>query len=248
MSFTILGKKVGMTRVYDVQGMSVPVTVVEAGPCVVLQKKTAETDGYNAYQIGFNAVKESRATMPAIGHAKKAKSAPMHFIREVPPVEGKDLNVGDQVTVKEFQAGQFVDVIGTSKGKGFQGVVFRHGFGGGPATHGAKGWKRRIGAIGCRSFPGHVNKGKRMPGHMGDQRRTVQNLEVIAVREQDNAILIQGAVPGSNGSYVIVRPAKKIKTIHVRKPIEFATPAPKGEKKVDKKGGDKKAAAPEKKK
>src|SRR6185295_5001304 len=169
MSFTLLGKKIGMTRVYDVQGDSVPVTVVEAGPCVVLQKKTAETDGYAAYQLGFDAVKESRATKPALGHAKKASSAAMRFVREVPSVEGKDLNIGDQVTVKEFVVGQFVDVIGTSKGKGFQGVVFRHHFAGGPATHGSKGWKRRGGAIGQRSFPGHVNRGMKMPGHMGHE-------------------------------------------------------------------------------
>ncbi len=243
MSFTLLGKKIGMTRVYDVQGVAVPVTVVEAGPCIVLQKKTADKDGYAAYQLGFEAIRESRANQPELGHAKKAKSAPMRFVREVPSQPEKELNVGEQVTVKEFQVGQFVDVIGTSKGKGFQGVVFRHSFGGGPMTHGNKGWKRRGGAIGCRSFPGHVNKGMKMPGHMGDKRATVQNLEIIQVREQDNALLIQGAVPGANGSYVLVRPAKKIKEIHVRKAIEFAAPAPKGEKK-----GEKKAAPVEKKK
>jgi large subunit ribosomal protein L3 len=241
MSFTLLGRKIGMTRVYDVRGDSVPVTVVEAGPCVVLQKKTTECDGYVAYQLGFEAVKESRATKPEIAHAKKAKSAPMRFIREVPPVEGKDLNPGDQVTVKEFQVGQYVDVIGTSKGKGFQGVVFRHGFGGGPATHGSKGWKRRGGAIGCRSFPGHVNRGLKMPGHMGHERETIQNLEVIQVREKDNALLIHGAVPGPNGGFVIVRPAKKISKINIRKPFEMATAPTKAEK------AEKKAAAAKKK-
>ncbi len=238
MSVALLGKKIGMTRVYDVRGEIVPVTVVEAGPCVVLQKKSAEKDGYAAYQLGFDAVKESRATQPSIGHAKKANSAPMRFIREVEP-DGKELNVGEQVTVKEFQVGQFVDVIGTSKGKGFQGVVFRHGFGGGPMTHGNKGWKRRPGAIGCRSFPGHINRGMRMAGHMGNIRRTVPNLEIIQVREKENALLIQGAVPGPNGGYVIVRPSKKIKEIRVRKPIEMAAPGAKTEKKA----GDKKAAA-----
>lgn len=245
MSFTLLGRKIGMTRVYDVQGVVVPVTVVEAGPCVVLQKKSAETDGYAAYQLGFDAIKESRALKPEVGHAKKAKSAPMRFVREVPPVNGKDLNVGDQVTVKEFQIGQFVDVIGTSKGKGFQGVVSRYHFAGGPATHGAKGWKRRIGAIGCRSFPGHVNRGKKMPGHMGHEQKTIQNLEVIGVREKDNALLIHGAVPGPNGGYVMVRPSKKIHTIKVRKPIEMAAQTTKAEKKA---AGEKKAGAPAKKK
>ena len=240
MSLALLGKKIGMTRVYDVRGDIVPVTVVEAGPCVVLQKKTAEKDGYAAYQLGFEAVKESRATKAAIGHAKNAKCAPMRFIREVPTENGKDLNVGDQVTVKEFQVGQYVDVIGTSKGKGFHGVVFRHGFRGGDMTHGAKGWHRRGGAIGCRSFPGHVNRGMKMPGHMGHERETIQNLEVIQVRENDNALLIMGAIPGPNGGYVIVRPAKKIKKLNVRKPIEMATAPTKAEK------AEKKAAAKKK--
>ncbi|MSR64679.1 MAG: 50S ribosomal protein L3 [Verrucomicrobiae bacterium] len=243
MSFTLLGKKIGMTRVYDVRGDALPVTVVEAGPCVVLQKKTAETDGYASYQLGFNPMKESRATMQQIGHAKKAKSAPMYFIREVPSIEGKELNPGDQVTVNEFQAGQYVDVIGTSKGKGFQGVVFRHKFGGGPATHGCKGWKRRGGAIGQRSFPGHVNKGMKMPGQMGNERCTVQNLEVIQVRETDNALLIRGAIPGPNGGYVIVRPAKKILELNVRKPLEMASPTARADKKA---AGDKKAPAKKK--
>jgi len=243
MSFALLGKKIGMTRVYDVRGDVVPVTVVEAGPCVVLQKKTVETDGYAAYQLGFDAVRESRANKPQLGHAKKAKSAPMRFVREVKPADAKDLNVGDQLTVKEFQVGQFVDVIGTSKGKGFQGVVFRYRFGGGPMTHGSKGWKRRAGAIGCRSFPGHVNRGQRMPGHLGDEQTTIQNLEVIQVREKENALLIQGAVPGPNGGYVVVRPAKKIQKLNERKPIEMAAPAAKGEKKE---GGKKKAAAAKK--
>jgi len=239
MSHTLLGKKIGMTRVYNELGEAVPVTVVQAGPCVVLQKKTQEKDGYTAYQIGFDPVKESRATKPAIGHAKKANSSPMRFVWEVPVVNGQELNAGDQVTVKEFQAGQFVDVIGTSKGKGFQGVVFRHNFRGGPATHGAKGWKRRTGSIGQRLFPGTVMRGQRMPGHMGHKRRTVQNLEVVHVREQDNALLIQGAVPGPNGGYVVVRPSKKMHEIKVRKAPEMAE--------VGAGRADKKAAAGKKK-
>lgn len=232
MSHTLLGKKVGMTRVYNVLGEAVPVTVVQAGPCVVLQKKTKEKDGYTAYQIGFDPVKESRATKPSVGHAKKANSSPMRFVQEVPVVKDKELNVGDQITVKEFQSGQFVDVIGTSKGKGFQGVVFRYNFGGGPATHGSKGWKRRTGAIGQRSFPGTVMRGQKMPGHMGHKRRTVQNLEVVQVREQDNALLIRGAIPGPNGGYVVVRPSKKIHEIEERKAPEAAEPlAARAEKK-----------------
>lgn len=247
MSLTLLGKKIGMTRVYNELGEATPVTVVQAGPCTVLQKKTVERDGYAALQLGFDAVRESRSNRPQIGHAKKAKSAPMRFIREIPVENGKDMNEGDQVTVKEFQKGQFVDVIGTSKGKGFQGVVFRHHFGGGPATHGSKGWKRRTGAIGQRLFPGTVMRGQRMPGHMGHVRRTVQNLEVVQVREQDNVLLIHGAIPGPNGGYVLVRAAKKRKDIKVRKVIEMATGSARADKADKKAGGDKKDAAAKKK-
>jgi large subunit ribosomal protein L3 len=205
----ILGRKIGMTQVFDAHGNFVGVTAIEAGPCVVLQKKTPETDGYSAYQLGFGEKKGKHATKPMIGHCKKANAAPARFIREFRADDTVQFNVGDKLTVKEFQPGQFVDVIGTSKGKGFQGVVRRHKFAGGDMTHGAKGWHRRGGAIGQRLFPGRVFRGMRMPGHMGHTRITTQNLKVIQVREAQNLLLIEGAVPGPTGAFVVVRHAKK---------------------------------------
>lgn len=210
----LLGKKLGMTQVFDADGNLVAVTAVELGPCVVLQKKTVETkDRYNALQLGFGQRKASRAPKPLVGHCKKANAAPPAFIREVRFEAPPPWNVGDKITVSQFKPGEFVDVIGTTKGKGFQGVVRRHKFGGGPASHGQKGWFRRPGAIGERLFPGRVFRGQRMPGHMGHVRRTVQNLRVIQVREADNLILIEGCIPGANGSFVVVRHAKKKKKV-----------------------------------
>jgi large subunit ribosomal protein L3 len=210
MGVELLGKKLGMAQLFDAKGNCIGVTVIEVGPCVVLQKKTGKADGYEAYQLGFGELKEKGATKPMIGHCKKAGSPPMRFIREFrPEAGGVELNVGDKITVKEFQAGQFVDVIGTSKGKGFQGVVRRHKFAGGPASHGQKGWFRRPGAIGERLFPGRVFRGQRMPGHMGNRRVTTQNLRVIQVRESENLLLVEGAVPGARGALVVVRHAKK---------------------------------------
>lgn len=205
----LLGKKIGMTQVYDAAGNFIGVTVVEAGPCTVLQKKSPETDGYHALQLGFGAKKEKNATKPMIGHAKKANAVAPAFVREYRTTEPAAFNVGDKVTVKEFQPGQFVDVIGTTKGKGFQGVVRRHKFAGGDSTHGAKGWHRRSGAIGQRLFPGRVFRNMRMPGHMGHVNVTTQNLRVVQVREADNVLLIEGSVPGHRGAYVVVRHAKK---------------------------------------
>lgn len=206
----LLGKKIGMTQVFDAKGNFVGATVVELGPCVVLQKKTTETkDKYNAVQLGFGERKANRATKPLAGHCKKANAAPSAFIREVRLPGAPTWNVGDKITVTEFKPGEFVDVIGTSKGKGFQGVVFRHKFAGGPMTHGNKGWKRRTGAIGERLFPGRVFRGQRMPGHMGHVKITTQNLRVVQVRPADNVLLIEGSVPGARGSFVVVRHAKK---------------------------------------
>ncbi len=205
----LLAKKIGMTQLFDAKGNFVGVTVLEAGPCTVLQKKTPESDGYHAVQLGFGERKAIRATKPLVGHCQKANTAPARFIREYRTVEPVAFNVGDKVTVKEFQAGQFVDVVGVSKGKGFQGVVRRHKFRGGDATHGAKGWHRRSGAIGTRQTPGRVMKNMKMPGHMGHTRITVQNLKVASVREADNLLLIEGAVPGPRGGFVVVRHAKK---------------------------------------
>jgi len=198
-----------MAQLFDAHGAFVGVTVIEAGPCPVLQKKTPEIDGYHALQLGFGARKEKNATKPLVGHCKKAQAAPAQFIREYRTTAALPFNMGDAITVKEFQPGQYVDVIGTSKGKGFQGVVRRHKFRGGDASHGAKGWHRRSGAIGQRLFPGRVFRNMRMPGHMGHVNVTTQNLRVVQVREVENLLLIEGAVPGPRGAFVVVRHAKK---------------------------------------
>jgi len=208
MKIGLLGRKIGMTRVYDASGKATPVTVIEAGGNTVVQVKNTDTDGYSAVQVGFDSQKESRVTKPLIGHFKKANSEPKKFVREFRLPDGTkvdgDLNIG----VNQFQPGEFVDVIGRSKGKGFQGVVKKHGFAGQPAAHGSK-THRRNGAIGNRSTPGRVWRNMGMPGHMGDDRVTVQNLRIVQVRPEENVILVCGAVPGSNGSYVVARPAKK---------------------------------------
>jgi large subunit ribosomal protein L3 len=208
MSVGLLGKKIGMTRVYDESGRATPVTVIEAGGNVVLGIKTIEKNGYSSVQLGFDTQKESRLTKPELGHFKKNNGEPKKLVREFRlkadlPADA-ELNVG----VTQFQAGQLVDVIGRSKGRGFQGVVKKHGMAGQPASHGSM-MHRRSGAIGNRSTPGRVWKNMGMPGHMGDRRVTVQNLKILQVREADNVILISGAVPGPNGSYVVVRPAIK---------------------------------------
>src|ERR1700731_77884 len=208
MKIGLLGRKIGMTRVYDANGKATPVTVIEAGGNTVVQVKKPETDGYSAVQVGFDSQKESRVTKPLIGHFKKANSEPKKFIREFRLPDGMQVDGDLSVGVGQFQTGDFVDVIGRSKGKGFQGVVKKHGFAGQPAAHGSK-THRRNGAIGNRSTPGHVWKNMGMPGHLGDDRVTVQNLRIVQVRAEDNVILIGGAVPGANGSYVVVRPAKK---------------------------------------
>jgi len=208
MKIGLLGRKIGMTRVYDANGKATPVTVIEAGGNTVVQVKSPETDGYSAVQVGFDSQKESRVTKPLIGHFKKANSEPKKFVREFRLPDGTNVDGDLNVGVNQFQPGEFVDVIGRSKGKGFQGVVKKHGFAGQPAAHGSK-THRRNGAIGNRSTPGRVWRNMGMPGHMGDDRVTVQNLRIVQVRPEENVILVCGAVPGSNGSYVVVRPAKK---------------------------------------
>jgi large subunit ribosomal protein L3 len=204
----LIGKKLGQTSVYDAQGNLVPVTVVLAGPNRVIQCKTIETDGYKAVQLGFDDQKESRLTRPLNGHLKKFKAPPVKRIREF-----RDFSVevkpGDVVGVNIFAPGDYVDAIGVTKGRGFEGVVKRHHFRGGDSTHGAKGWHRRSGAIGCRLFPGTVRRGLKMPGHMGQVRRTTQNLLIVQVREAENILLIKGAVPGAKGEYVVIRESKK---------------------------------------
>src|SRR6185437_7472913 len=207
MSIGLLGQKIGMTSVYDANGRMRPVTVIAAGDNVLLRRVTAENDGYSAIKVGFSAQKESRVTKALLGEFKAAGSEPKKLMKEfrlkADAPEG-EINL----SVTQFQPGDFVDVIGRSKGKGFQGVMKKHNFHGHGAAHGSK-THRRIGAVGNRSTPGRIWKNQGMPGHMGDRRVTVQNLQVMQVREAEKIILISGAVPGANGSYVIVRPAVK---------------------------------------
>lgn len=204
----LLGKKLGQTRVFDAAGNAVPVTVVQAGPNRVVQCKTVETDGYQAVQLGFEDQKESRVTRAQVGHFKKHGVPPVKRLREFRdfPLEVKP---GETVGASVFAEGDYVDAIGVTKGKGFEGVVKRFGFGGGNITHGSKGWHRRPGAIGQRLFPGTVRRGMKLPGHMGHRRRTVQNLLVVGVRSEENLLLIRGAIPGAAGDYVVIRESKK---------------------------------------
>ena len=205
----LLGKKLGMTCMYDPAGNSVPVTIVLAGPNRVIQCKTVESDGYNAVQLGFDGQKEHRLTRPLQGHVKKFNARPVKRIKEFRDFT-PSVKPGDVVGVDLFKVGDYVDAIGVTKGRGFEGVVKRHGFRGGDMSHGAKGWKRRPGAIGQRSFPGTIMRGKKMPGHMGQVRCTTQNLQIMQVVVGEQVLLIRGAVPGAEGDYVIIRGAKKM--------------------------------------
>src|SRR5436190_1099906 len=206
MSIGLLGQKVGMTSVYDAKGRLCPVTVIAAGDNVLLRRLTEQNQGYSAVQVGFGVQKESRVSRALVGEFKKAGVEPQRFVREFRLQN--DLQGDVNLSVTQFQPGDFVDVIGRSKGKGFQGVMKKHNFAGQGAAHGSK-THRRIGAVGNRSTPGRIWKNQGMPGHMGDRRVTVQNLQVMQVREAEKIILVSGAVPGANGSYVIVRPAIK---------------------------------------
>tara|TARA_B110000003_G_scaffold7602_1_gene7824 strand:+ start:37368 stop:37985 length:618 start_codon:yes stop_codon:yes gene_type:complete len=200
----IIGKKVGMTSIYDVNGKNIPCTVIEAGPCVVTQVKTTETDGYNALQLGFGDQKEYRMNKPQMGHFKKSGSTPKKKIVEFRDFVGEHA-LGSTVSVDIFQEGEFVDVAGTSKGKGFQGVVKRHGFRGvGDATHGQHNRLRAPGSIGAASYPARVFKGMRMAGQMGNERVKVTNLQVMKVFPEKNILVVKGAIPGAKNSYVIV--------------------------------------------
>jgi large subunit ribosomal protein L3 len=213
----ILGKKVGMTQLFDSKGEVRPVTILQAGPCVVTQLKTATRDGYEAAQIGLiEFVKESRLTQPMKGHLGKHSLPPVKFLREVAIIvdgtageaAGSDgVKVGDKVLVDMFDGDKFVDVLGTSKGRGFAGVVKRHGFGGGPAAHGHMFQVQ--GSIGASSYPSRVFKGMRMSGHMGDESVTVRNLRVLGIDKEENLLVIEGAVPGPRDGYVLITRAKK---------------------------------------
>jgi large subunit ribosomal protein L3 len=208
MPLGLLGKTLGHTRVYDAKGLICPVTVVLAGPNRVLQCKTEKSDGYSAVQLGFDDQKEHRLTKPLLGHIKKFNGVAVKRIKEFRNFS-KEVKPGDVIGATLFAPGDYIDAIGVTKGRGFEGVVARHGFRGGDSTHGAKGWHRRSGAIGQRLFPGTVMRGMKMPGHLGQVRRTVQNLEVVQVHEADNLLLIRGALPGAEGDYVVIRESKK---------------------------------------
>jgi large subunit ribosomal protein L3 len=198
----ILGKKIGMTQVFEEDGRMVPVTVIEAGPAKVIQKKEIDIDGYEALQVGFDQKKkEKNVTKPMLGHFKKASLPAFRFLKEL-RMEG--LNTGDSITVDIFSKGEKVSIIGTSKGKGFQGVIKRHNFSGGPSSHGSM-FKRAPGSIGQSASPSRVFKNRKMPGHMGSEKVTVKNIEVFDVRKDQNLILVKGAVPGANGGYVIIK-------------------------------------------
>ncbi len=210
MSPGILGKKIGMTQVFRADGQVVPVTLVKAGPCVVVQRKTPAADGYDAVQLGLvEFAKASKQTKPMQGHFKKASADGVKFLRELRLEPGNgDLKVGDRILVDEFKPNDKVDVIGTSKGKGFAGVVRRHHFRGGDESHGSM-FHRAPGSIGSSSFPSRVFPGTRMGGQMGNDRVTVRNLEIVEVDSEDNVLMVKGAVPGPNGSYIVLRRAKR---------------------------------------
>lgn len=206
----IIGKKLGMTQVYDEKGKITPVTVVQAGPCVVLEKRTRDKHGYDALQLGFGERKPKNVSKAVRGHCEAALKGvmPPSVIREVRIGEASGVEVGGKVTVDIFKEGDFVDVIGTTKGRGFQGVVMRHHFAGGRASHGG-GWTRRGGSIGQKERPGNIMKGKRMPGHLGNARRTTQNLQIVKVDAAEHLLFIKGAVPGASGGVVTVSSAVK---------------------------------------
>ena len=200
----LLGKKIGMTSVFSADGKNVPCTVIEVGPCVVTQVKTVDKDGYAAVQLGFEEKKEKHTTNPMAGHFKKAGVAPMRHLAEFKGF-GEEVKLGDTLTVDLFSEDDFVDIQGTSKGKGYQGVVKRHGFGGvGQATHGQHNRLRAPGSVGACSYPAKVFKGMRMAGQMGNERVTVQNLQVVKVLPEHNVLMIKGSIPGSKGSIVLI--------------------------------------------
>lgn len=203
MTKGILGKKLGMTQLFTPDGVVIPVTVIEAGPCIVLQKKELEHDGYGSIQIGFEDKKEQRSNKPEVGHAKKAGTTPKRYVREIRGVNLDEYEVGQELKADLFTAGEYVDVTGTSKGKGFQGVIKRHGYSIGPKSHGSR-FHRSPGSMGAVDAA-RVPKGKKLPGQMGNEKVTLQNLEVIKVDAERNVILVKGSVPGAKHSYLNIR-------------------------------------------
>ncbi|NLC88068.1 MAG: 50S ribosomal protein L3 [Clostridiaceae bacterium] len=208
MKKTIIGKKIGMTQIFDESGKVIPVTVIEAGPCVVAQVKSVETDGYNAIQLGFGDVKESKISKPEKGHFAKASITPKKHLREFRVDTIEEYKVGDAIKADAFVAGDKIDVQGTSKGKGFQGVIKRHGQSRGPMGHGSM-YHRRPGSMGSTSTPGRVFKGKKLPGHMGVQTITIQNLDVVRIDMDKNVMLIKGSVPGVKGAILKIKTSVK---------------------------------------
>ena len=208
MKKAIIGKKVGMTQIFDESGKVIPVTVIEAGPCVIAQVKSVETDGYNAIQLGFGDVKESKVNKPEKGHFAKASITAKKHLREFRVDEVESYKVGDEIKADTFVKGDKIDVQGTSKGKGFQGVIKRHGQSRGPMGHGSM-YHRRPGSMGPTSTPGRVFKGKKLPGHMGVQTITIQNLDVVAVDMDKNVILVKGSVPGVKGAILKIKTSVK---------------------------------------
>lgn len=205
----IIGKKLGMTQIFLEDGNAASVTVVEAGPCPIIQKKTQEKDGYQALQLAFLPKKRTRVNKPLQGHFAKADKGTYYILKEIRTDDVSQFEIGQEITVNIFQPGEIVDVIGTSKGRGFTGVIKRHGFSGAPGGHGTHEYFRHGGSIGAAAFPSHTFKGMKMPGHYGNRRVTVQDLEIIDVRPERNLLLIKGAVPGWRNGIVIIQEAKK---------------------------------------
>lgn len=210
MNKGLIGKKLGMTQIFAEDGRRIPVTVVEAGPCVVIQKKTKEKDGYSAIQVGFNSQEAAKANSAVVGHCKAAGSGVFSFLRELRMDNADQYNVGDVLSAEIFAPGDLVDVTGTSIGKGFQGVMKRWGFKGGRASHGSR-FHRAPGSIGCSATPSRVFKNKKMPGQLGNERVTVQRLKIVRVDAADNLILLNGAIPGSTNGLVLIKDSVKAK-------------------------------------
>ena len=207
MSVNLLGKKLGMTGLFTPEGRHIPVTVVQAGPCVVTQIKTVDTDGYNALQLGFGNKKKSRISKPIKGHLEKSGASCFAFLREVPVDNPEEFSLGQTIELDAFNVGEHIDVTGTSKGKGFSGVIKRHGFHGGKKTHGSHS-HRIPGSIGCSATPSKVIKGKKMPGHYGTARITVRNLEIVGIKHEEYLMMIKGAIPGSRSCLVMIKKPK----------------------------------------
>lgn len=210
MATGILGKKLGMTRIFTQDGQWIDVTLVHAGPCVVIQRKTEKKDGYEAVQIGFEDIKPKRCTKPLKGHFEKAGVPPKRFLKEFRVEVDNPLKPGDEIKLDIFKVGDRVDISGKSKGRGFAGVVKRHGYSGGPGTHGSN-FHRRPGSIGQSAYPAEVYKGKGLPGHMGNVRVTVQNLEIVDVVPEKNLLVVRGSIPGSKGGLVEIKHTVKMK-------------------------------------